>query len=338
MRFFLVAATGLYQVWAFTGDSSPAGSSVDVEQEDSFDGGMPGDKESEEEPNEAIPASDIVRITLVSGEQEDSQTYEEAKDACQTTETNGDSWHLCFKDEVEDNWNQYLLKAGGAYGFRAWVDEGNFTEAGCIYNGRRTEATAEQPNWACGYQKDKKFNALCCVDMADVALRTAGNMNSQNFTQAQATCAAYRSHLCDQGEAASFVANLALGATWVAWGAKGCTIEAAKKNWTCGDEATQANPFDALCCVDQDLLKDLWPSHLGDPWNLQDRVDCSNKAVILGGSCNDYNGQLSLCGGKLENRSGSLVHCVVDLGSGTCRPSKVQCHAETCVGACRAVR
>ena len=59
------------------------------------------------------------------------------------------------------------------------------------------------------------------------------------------------------------------------------------------------------------------------------------------------------CGSKLENRSGlqhgqmrecpwfcacleggvplRLVHCVVDLGSSSCRPSGVQCLPETCV-------
>ena len=87
---------------------------------------------------------------------------------------------------------------------------------------------------------------------AAVSVRTAGNMNAQNFSQAQATCTAYRSHLCDQSEAESFVANMALGSTWVAWGAKGCTLEAAKKNWTCGDLATQASQYDALCCLDKD--------------------------------------------------------------------------------------
>ena len=28
-------------------------------------------------------------------------------------EKNGDSWHLCFKDEVESNWKEYMLKASG---------------------------------------------------------------------------------------------------------------------------------------------------------------------------------------------------------------------------------
>ena len=86
---------------------------------------------------------------------------------------------------------------------------------------------------------------------ANVSLRTAGSMNSQNYTRAGATCAAYRSHLCDPSEAESFVANIAMGSSWVAWGAKGCTLEAAKKNWACGDVATQANEYDALCCLDQ---------------------------------------------------------------------------------------
>ena len=86
---------------------------------------------------------------------------------------------------------------------------------------------------------------LSSASKADVSVRTAGNMNVQNYSQAEATCTAYRSHLCDQAEAESFVANLGLGSTWVAWGAKGCTLEAAKKNWTCGDASTQASQYDA---------------------------------------------------------------------------------------------
>mmetsp|Transcript_55092 Transcript_55092/g.129322 ORF Transcript_55092/g.129322 Transcript_55092/m.129322 type:complete len:358 (+) Transcript_55092:82-1155(+) len=329
--------------WAHAGAASAGSGSAlegDTEEAEEAEGqGMPKVKdEGEEEPKEAIPAGELARMVLVTTEDEDSQTYEQAGESCESVEKNGDSWHLCFKDEVESNWKEYMLKASGAYGFRAWLDERNFSEAGCIHNGRRTEANAEGPNWACGYQKDKKFNSLCCVDMADVSVRTAGNMNVQNYSQAEATCTAYRSHLCDQAEAESFVANLGLGSTWVAWGAKGCTLEAAKKNWTCGDASTQASQYDALCCLDQDPLKGLWPNHLGDVWSLQDRADCSNKLAIADGACEDFNGQLSACGSKLENRSGLLVHCAVDVASSTCRTSAVRCLPDTCVGACSAVR
>ncbi|CAE7262198.1 ilvE [Symbiodinium sp. CCMP2456] len=338
----LVAALLCFQeAWAYAGTAAAsAGSALEGDTEEAEEAeGMPKVKdEGEEEPKEAIPAGELARMVLVTTEDEDSQTYEQAQESCQSLEKNGDSWHLCFKDEVERDWKEYMLKASGAYGFRAWLDERNFSEAGCIHNGRRTEANAEGPNWACGYQKDKKFNSLCCVDMADVSVRTAGNMNVQNFSQAEATCTAYRSHLCAQAEAESFVANLGLGSTWVAWGAKGCTLEAAKKNWTCGDDSTQASQYDALCCLDQDPLKGLWPNHLGDLWSLQDRADCSNKLAIADGACEDFNGQLSACGSKLENRSGLLVHCAVDVASGTCRTSAVRCLSDTCVGACSAVR
>ena len=39
------------------------------------------------------------------------RTYEQAQESCQSLEKNGDSWHLCFKDEVERDWKEYMLKA-----------------------------------------------------------------------------------------------------------------------------------------------------------------------------------------------------------------------------------
>lgn len=107
----------------------------------------------------------------LAGKEDDELTLENADEACQSHTQAGDDWHLCLKEEVEDHWAEFMDKSEGAYGFRAWLQQKGFSEGGCIYNGRRSEATKDEPYWACGYPKGKKFNALCCVDMPNVAVR-----------------------------------------------------------------------------------------------------------------------------------------------------------------------
>ncbi|CAJ1393035.1 unnamed protein product [Effrenium voratum] len=285
-------------------------------------------------PGVALEPADLLMISMVTGKEDDELTLENADEACQSHTQAGDDWHLCLKEEVEDHWAEFMDKSEGAYGFRAWLQQKGFSEGGCIYNGRRSEATKDEPYWACGYPKGKKFNALCCVDMPNVAVRTAGSKNSQNLTQAEATCKAYHTRLCEKSEKV----EVKKGAKWAAWGAKGCVFEAAKKLWTCVAEDGQEDKYDALCCKDPNPLQGLWPTSMGDPYVQEDIVDCNNKALTLDGGCEEFNKRLHLCGGQLENRSGYLVHCVVDTSTNTCRPSKVQCLPESCSRACRGVR
>ena len=42
------------------------------------------------------------------------RTYQQAQDSCESVERSGDSWHLCARDEVEENWKEYLLKASSS--------------------------------------------------------------------------------------------------------------------------------------------------------------------------------------------------------------------------------
>eukprot|EP00440_Ansanella_granifera_P070619 gb/GFBE01076635.1/.p1 GENE.gb/GFBE01076635.1/~~gb/GFBE01076635.1/.p1 ORF type:complete len:374 (+),score=65.53 gb/GFBE01076635.1/:1-1122(+) len=281
----------------------------------------------------------MAKMMLLQGKEEQTLTYRRAQEECAAATKNGDTWHLCTKGEVEQSWTDLMKDTSDAYGFRAWADQGSFTESGCIYNGRQSSANAMEPMFACGYPQETTLEALCCVTTANVTHKTGGARDSNNYTEAKALCAAYGSHLCSQDESEDFLGNIKLGERFTVWGSNGCKYKTATRTWDCeGESANQTLKHDALCCLTHDPVTELTPSRIGDPWYTQDHIDCSNKAVIHStGGCSDYDNKLSLCNQRLEIVAGVIVHCVT-YKEQTCRPSGVRCIRETCGVACQTVR